>query len=335
MSSLLSRFLRPSLTRRLVSAQMGMVLVLWLVTFWLNGELWMPLLLSMPLLLIPAWLSVRLALRPFRALAEEVAGKGPQDPEPLMFVAKHHELHSLVGSFNMLLRRVRESTEYERRSTTEVPHEPRAPFVAMSIQAEPLPQHPNNPDTASLLEGLLNGGERATRLASQLLSLMHSDANAPRMQSQRLKLDELVQDQIAALSPIAKRRDVELAFDFPTSPVWLQGEQEGLQSLVSNIVANAINYSPHGGLVTAGVVSDEVQTAIMVTDKGPGIAASIRKRVFERFYRAPDQIQQSTGLGIAIVKAVSDRHGVIVSYEEPEGGSLRVRIAFTDPQVPV
>jgi two-component system sensor histidine kinase QseC len=297
------------------------------ITFWSSGIVLLPLLVSIPLLVVPAGLSVWIALRPFRELAVEVAGKGPWDLQPLRFRARHYELRPVVRSINELLRRLRAGITRERRFIADASHELRTPLAAMRINVEALRERSDNPEDLPLLESLVRSGDRATRLASQLLSLMRSDPVGP-PSNVPLRLDELVQDRLAELAAIARQRNVELEFASPADPVWVRGEREGLQSLVVNLVENAIKYSPRDGTVSVRLSSPEEGVELSVSDAGPGIPAELRESVFDPFYRIADQTQEGNGLGLAIVKAVCDWQGAVVSLDDAESGGLRVTVRF-------
>ena len=299
------------------------------LTLWSSGTVLLPLLVSLPLLLVPGWLSVRLALRPFRELAAEVSGKGPQDLEPLAFRVKHYELRPIVKSVNELLRRLRSGIRRERRFIADAAHELRTPLAAMRINIEALQERGQRPEDLPLLESLVHSSDRAARLASQLLSLMRSDA-AVHVTGERLRFDELVQDCLAELAVIARPRGVELEFAAPPDPVWVNGDNEGLRSLVTNLVENAVKYSPGGETVAVRLSTGDAGVEMTVSDRGPGIPAELRERVFDPFYRVADQDQDGNGLGLAIVRTVSERLGAAVILTAPPDGGLHVAVRFPD-----
>jgi two-component system sensor histidine kinase QseC len=298
------------------------------LALWSRGFIILPIVISLPVLLLPAWLSVWLSLRPFRRLAEELAAKGPEDLEPLAFQPKHAELRVLGNSVNGLLERLREGAARERRFIADAAHELRTPLAAMRINVEALRQRPHSPEDVQLLDGLVHSGDRATRLVSQLLSLMRSDAGPETANHQTIRLDELAQERLAALGGIARQREIELELDAP-APVAISGERQGLITLIDNLVENAIKYSPAQGVVLVKVIAGENGAALLsVDDAGPGIPLELRERVFERFYRAPEQSQPGSGLGLAIVRAVADAHRAGVSLGESAVGGLRVAVSF-------
>ncbi len=108
----------------------------------------------------------------------------------------------------------------------------------------------------------------------------------------------------------------------------MRGDPAGLRLLLSNLVGNAVRYTPDGGRVDVSVLSERAQALLVVSDTGPGIPADERDRVFDRFYRRPGETAEGSGLGLAIVRAVAERHGADVRLGDADGGGLRVEVRF-------
>src|SRR6185437_3013944 len=168
------------------------------MTLTLKGFLIMPLVVSLPMLVLPAWLSMRLALRPWRALSEELATRGPHDLHPLAFEGAHRELRPLVDNLNGLLRRMRDSTTRERQFVADAAHELRTPLAAVRVNVEALQAHGSGSPQPELLDGLVRSVSRATRLVGQLLALMRNEAIAE--STTIVALDELAGERLAVLS---------------------------------------------------------------------------------------------------------------------------------------
>lgn len=300
-----------------------------ILTFNSRGYYMLPLIISMPFLLLPAWLSIRLALRPWREVGGEIASRGPQDLTPLAFEPRHEELRPLVASINALMLRLRESAVRERTFIADAAHELRTPIAAMQVNVEALlAQHGLTPRQNELLHGVLRSSDRATRLVGQLLRLMRSSADVHAVPNETLALDTLLQERLAALSGLAQARGVELELEMAQTSVWVTGERESLMSMVDNLVENATKYSPASAIVVVRLRRDPGQAVLSVEDQGPGIAPVLYARVFDRFFRDPDQTQSGSGLGLAIVKAVVDKHGgqIELGSSLRDGRGLRVTV---------
>ncbi len=295
-------------------------------TPWSRSWLLLPLMVSLPLLLLPAWLSVQLALRPWAKLSSEIAARGPDDLRPLHFAPAHRELSPLTRAVNQLLSRLRAARGRERSFIADAAHELRTPIAAIQVNAEALKARKLSPLDLELLDGLLKSNDRAARLVSQLLALTRSDASPELKLSDQVDLEALVQDVLATWAALAQQRGVELEL---TSLAGLQvaGDSESLTALIDNLVGNAVKYSPPSGTVKVELQGEANAVELTVTDQGPGIAAELRERVFERFFRAPGQAQSGSGLGLAIAKAVADRHGATLELSSgPNELGLQVRL---------
>ncbi|PIF74369.1 two-component system sensor histidine kinase QseC [Variovorax sp. 54] len=306
------------------------------VTVLSRGYYLLPLVISLPFLIFPAWLSVRLALRPWRQVSRETAERGPDDLTPLSYMPPHKELKPLVQSINSLLVRVQDSTTRERSLIADAAHELRTPLAAMRVNVEALKEQSTDEGQRELMANLLRSNDRAARLVGQLLQLMRSDAVSTNALPVMMSLDGLVQDRLAMIEGLARARGVELELMCDdAAPVPVLGERESLVSMIDNLIDNAIKYSPCGATVTVHVARDGAQALLTVADTGPGIPPALRERVFDRFFRNPDQTQSGSGLGLAIVKSVVDRHGGSVVLDEALGGGLRARVRLPLAQADV
>ena len=291
-----------------------------------HGFYLLPLMISLPFLLAPAWLSIRLALRPWSRMAQEVAARGPHNLTPLVFQPVHVELTAMADSVNVLLERVSQSALRERSFIADAAHELRTPLAAMRVNVEALQARTSEPGQLELLAGILNSGDRAARLVGQLLLLMRSDTESNRPQ-EIVELDELLQERLAALSGLGSRRGVELELATQAG-VQILCQREALISLIDNLVDNAIKYSPLRGTVMVELSMEDGNAVLSVSDQGPGIAPELRARVFDRFFRDPQQTQTGSGLGLSIARAAAEQHGGTITLSGAVGGGLRAGVVL-------
>jgi two-component system sensor histidine kinase QseC len=290
------------------------------LSFNAGGFYLLPLLVSLPFLVLPAWLSIRLALRPWRRAADEIAARGPHDLSPIA-PPPQREAMAVIDSVNALMRRVEDSAARERRFIADAAHELRTPLAALRVNAEALQRQGAAAAQHELLAGIVRASGRATRLVGQLLLLMRSDA-AGAEAARPIALDALVQDRLAALAHVADVRGVELALEAGEGLI-VRGQEGALVSLVDNVIDNAIKYSPPGGTVNVTLTRTGGMAQLCVSDSGPGVPEALRERVFERFFRAPDQVQQGSGLGLAIARTAAAAHGGDIAIRAaPDGGCL-------------
>jgi signal transduction histidine kinase len=293
-----------------------------------GGLLIVPIVVSVMLLVIPAWLAVRVALRPWRRVSEEIAARGPGDLAPLSFEPSQQELRPLVRSVNELLERVREGAQRERQFIADAAHELRTPLAAMRVNVEALQNRVTDASCSELLDGMVQSGDRAARLVGQLLQLMRTDAVDAGAPWRSVALDQLVNECLAPLSALARPRGVELQLEVP-QPVEVWGDAQSLASMVDNLVENAIKHSPRHGTVVVVVEHKGDHAVLTVTDQGPGIEPALHTRVFDRFYRGSAQAPGGSGLGLSIVKSAVEKHRGTVSLAHGSAGrGLQVVVAL-------
>jgi signal transduction histidine kinase len=307
-------------------------------TPWSKGILFAPLVMILPFVLLPALLSIWLALRPWRKVSSEVVLKGPKDLSPLAFSPKQHELKPMTQAINQLLEKLRLSSERERRFVADAAHELRTPLASIRVLLQTLAARPSCAGDAELIQSLLRSSDRASRLVVQLLALMRSDIDNIEAPVQSIDLVELLQARLADFSPLANQKRIDLELEVSELlPIgsnqrveaFIKADLEGLTSLVDNLIENAIKYSPTNSEVRVRIQSSaDNRWVLTVQDSGEGIAPQHRQRVFERFFRAPDQNQSGSGLGLAIVKTVADRLNAEVSLDSGTSGGLRVTVKF-------
>ncbi|HDC4655761.1 TPA: sensor histidine kinase [Enterobacter hormaechei] len=303
----------------------------WNFFIYLNsrGYYVMPLMICIPFLLFPAWLSIRIAMRPWNKVVNEISLRTPDDLSPLKAVPRHRELRQTVDAINDFLARVRESAERERMFIADAAHELRTPLAAMRINVEALQSWVISESQQELLAGIVRSNSRAARLVNQLLLMMHSEAHISTVMSP-VPLTTLIQERMAALEPLASGRRIEFEF-IADDEIHITGIRERLVSLIDNLIENAVKYSPEGGRIEVQLQSRDKSAQLRVSDADPGIPVELRERVFDRFFRDPNQTQSGSGLGLAIVKAVTQQHNGRVNLSTSAEGGLMVTVDFPNP----
>lgn len=232
----------------------------------------------------------------------------------------------MVDAINDFLARVRESAERERVFIADAAHELRTPLAAMRINVEALQSWVISESQQELLAGVIRSNSRAARLVNQLLLMMHSEARIDTAM-EPVPLTTLIQERMAELEPLASARKIELEF-FAEDDVWIHGVRERLVSLIDNLIENAVKYSPESGRIQVDLSACDRVVQLRVSDAGPGIPPELRERVFDRFFRDPNQVQSGSGLGLAIVKAVAQQHNSSVNLSTSSEGGLLVTVDF-------
>ena len=287
-----------------------------------------PILASLPLLGALVWLLVGKGLAPLSRLARTIGGRSPTSLDPLPQTDLPEEVQPLVGALNGLLGRLETAFAAQRRFAADAAHELRTPLTALGLQIQLLEKARDENERAGAVDRLKHGVKRATRLVEQLLTLARLEPDSAEQPTERVALDALARTVVGDLAALAEAKPVALMI-VRAEPVAVRGTEEALRILASNVVDNAIRYTPAGGRIEVHVFKVGDRAVLEVADTGPGIAPEERQRVFDRFYRVTGTEVPGSGLGLAIVKEVASLHGATLELAEGlDGGGLTVRVAM-------
>lgn len=276
---------------------------------------------------------LRRGLKPLDAAAQDVARRSARSLDPIRLDDAPQEISPLVQSINGLIERLALALSVQRRFLADAAHELRTPVTALRLQLQLLERSRDESERRQALSDLGEGIQRSQHLIEQLLQVARAEPEAEPTRRERLDLAEIVRSVVATLSLKADHLDLDLGADAP-SPVPVAGHADSLTTLLENLVDNALRYTPAGGVVDVTARVRNGRPVLVVADDGPGIAATERERVFDRFYRGEAAAQQArdhsgSGLGLAIVKAIADSHGARVELKDPPSGhGLVVEVSF-------
>ena len=276
----------------------------------------LPFLILFPVLLLVVGDLVRKLFRPIGVLAAEIDQRAEQELHPIDEQHLPTEVRPFVVAINRLLARVGQSMDSQRRFVADAAHELRSPMTALSLQAERLADTDLSPVSRERFLPLARGIERGRKLIDQLLAL--AAAQSPSTQTQGpLSVHGVYRQVLEDLLPLAERKHIDIGVE-STEDVQVVFNALDLFTLVKNLVDNAIRYTPQGGRIDLSVERVEGAVLLQVNDTGPGIAVEEQARVFDAFYRSLGSDEAGSGLGLSIVKAISERTG------------CRVQLAFSD-----
>jgi signal transduction histidine kinase len=249
------------------------------------------------------------------------------------------EIDELAQQFNVMADRVQGTLsmleadrDRLREFVADVSHELRTPIAALRMYTE-LQSNADIDDGTrrEFLERSIEQIGRLEWLSTNLLDLSRIDAGIFPLDMRTGDLRDPVQAAVQALSEEAMARGVSLESAVPSAPVELRFDRERIVQLMTNLVGNALKFTPRGGGVSVGLLDGEDEVVVTVGDTGPGIPADELPRIFERFYRGTntgDARASGSGLGLAIVRSIVEMHGgrIEVGSELGRGTEFRVRL---------
>jgi two-component system, OmpR family, sensor histidine kinase MprB len=268
------------------------------------------------------WAVARNGLRPVRRLTRNVERIArTEDLQPLP-VEGDDEIARLATAFNDMLVAVSASRERQRRLVVDAGHELRTPLTSLRTNLDLLLQADASGGLDAAARGELLDDVRAqieemSTLVGDLVELARDEPLPPVVE--QVDLSEVVDRAVAR----ARRRGTGLAFEVEAAPWWVTGESPSLERAVTNLLDNAVKWSPPGGTVRIRLNHG----TLTVDDEGPGIAPGDREHVFERFYRSQEsRSMPGSGLGLSIVNQVIERHSGSVRVDQNDCGGTRMVI---------
>ena len=235
------------------------------------------------------------------------------------------------------LTRLKEYEQLKSDMISLMSHELRTPLTSINGFAELLATDDELSEQAKEFAGIIaNESQRLSRMINTFLAVTKLERK-DRQEVLRipLRLDEVVKDTIASLQPVAKKRRIRL-IEVPTQrlpPV--AADKSMITQAVRNLVSNAIKYSPERTTVTVSTALEAEAVRLSVEDRGYGIPAEAKDRVWEKFYRVvregEDKDEESTGLGLSFVREVVEQHGGCVELESELGRGSK--FSFTLPRL--
>ena len=214
-----------------------------------------------------------------------------------------------------------------------VSHDLRGPLSGVLLQTEVMLHLTRGGDEerANILRGSAERIRRSAAhmkaLTDDLLDLASIEAHRFALHLKSVESRELVEEALLAASPLAEAKRITLAVELIDVPR-LEADPERIFRVLSNLLGNAIKFTPEGGTITVRAERRGDALSIAVADTGPGIAADQLPHVFERYWKAQSTSQPGTGLGLYIANGIVDAHGGKISAESSAGGA---RFTFTLP----
>lgn len=288
----------------------------------------LPTLSVLPLVGLMIWLAVSFGLRPLARITSELRLRSHRDVSPLDATHLPPDIAPLVHALNDLMQRLSETISKQRRFIADAAHELLTPLTAVRLQSQLLARAEGELRQRDAMAELQGGVSRALNVARQLLTLARHDADAGGQPTAPVDLRELIDQVVAIHLPLAEAKSVRLEVN-SADPAVVPGDTEALNTLLANLIENAIKYSDSGGMVRVTLQARQDPLCVNVEDSGPGIPPEERERVFDRFYRRVESTESGSGLGLSIARDIAGRHGASISLGCSRAlGGLDARVCF-------
>jgi len=250
-------------------------------------------------------------------------------------VSSRDEFGQLAGQFNRMavglettFKQLSEERDALRRFVADASHELRTPITALQTFTDLL-QGSAADDPQARAEFLAESQKQLARLewiTRNLLDLSRLEAGIESLDLAKNDAAELTRSVGATFDPLAKEKGIELCVFLPAEPVEVRCDRSRIEMALSNLLQNALKFTPEGGQVELRCEAEDGLVRWSVQDNGMGITAEDLPHIFERFFRGANPGVEGSGLGLAIVKSIALAHGGKVSAESEPGQGSRFTI---------
>jgi two-component system OmpR family sensor kinase len=271
------------------------------------------------------WLLSKRVTRPIRAISETARAISASDLSRRIAVEEaDSELGSLAQTLNETFERLETAFQRQVRFTADASHELRTPLSIIHSHAElSLTRDRTAPEYKQAMETCLRAAKRTKSLVDALLVLARADAGKLDLRYERFDLRDAAQESLAMVESRAQERNVTLEMICPSME--LEADRTRILQLLTNLLANAIQYNRQGGRVVLTIAQEGPEAVLTVADTGVGIAAEDQRHVFERFFRADKARSREaggSGLGLAICQSIVEAHHGHISFaSQPDSGT--------------
>ncbi len=292
-------------------------------------------LMVMPLLVVLAFLTsnilVKVSLTPVRRVIETAKAISVEDlSKRIPEVETKDEIGELVRTFNSMMEKLEESVNAIKRFSSDAAHELKTPLTALKSHLEFLLRENRCSDCEMELRQVLARVDRLIHIVNSLLVLAKLDSMDVRNLKNRVALDVVVLEVFERFQQQAQKRAIKLLID-RVDPVEVIGDAVLLSQAISNIVDNAVKFTPSGGEVRISLVKDGDKARLSISDTGVGMSQEELGKIFSYLYRGdPSRSERvpGIGLGLTIAKRIFELHDASVKVESDPGRGTSFHITF-------
>ncbi len=270
-----------------------------------------PFILLIPVMGGLVWYFVSRGLAPLEYIVSDIANRKNDQLHALQFSHIPSEIQPLVDELNHLFESLRLSFDKERQFTSDAAHELRTPLAALKVHLQLLQKSECEAEKQAELQAVAQGVERTSHLVNQLLGLARLDPPAIRATQALTRIDfyELCVQQITEVYPLVNNKNQTIGLSGDKA-IFIQGYIYPLESMLRNLLSNAIIYTPENGEIKLELYQNAGVIDFWLHDSGPGIPVEQRKAVMQRFKKVEGNVLSGSGIGLSIVQRVAELHHI-------------------------
>ncbi|MCW8833954.1 MAG: ATP-binding protein [Colwellia sp.] len=287
----------------------------------------LPIVYVIPIIGLLVFLAINRSLKPLNLLSKQLKQKNANDLTPIKVNENSAELKPIENILNLLLERLGNSFEREKRLSADAAHELRTPISVLKITAHNISvAFEDNSITQQHIHELNNNTVRMAHVIEQIITLNRTTPENFEQSKSLLDLRTVLQQVISDNYEKIECSQQSISLKSESVPVF--GDAFSLEILFDNLIKNANKYSGKNTQIRVSTIQSENIVEVVVEDSGEGISQENLDKVFQRFYRVKQHVETGSGLGLSIVKHIVDLHKGKIVLTQSELGGLKVSIVL-------
>jgi signal transduction histidine kinase len=238
------------------------------------------------------------------------------------------EIEALAESVNSMAARLARETHARASFIGKVSHELRTPLTVIKGYVYTLRRSEEDPVKAGRLDVINAECEHLAYLVEDLLELSRAQAGELRVSAETFPLRDCVEEVADRLQGLASQRDVTIDLHWNGNGSLVMGDENRVRQIFANLITNGIKYAPPGTAIQVDGDSTGDPLRVSVSDSGRGIPQDAVPRIFDEFYQAPAGAEPGVGLGLAVVRELTDAHGGELTVDSSPGTGTRITVAL-------
>lgn len=276
---------------------------------------------------ISVWTGVEHGLKPLYKLGKLLKTRSSLDFSPLTIASTPSELSPVIDALNEHFANTGKFFRAQREFTGNAAHQLRTPITALTTYVDYAKKLNKNPELRVVLGQIGEAADRTGHIIGRLLALARSEGRIPT--AEPVDLVFVVSEVARCLIPQGLKKNQDISFEMPQDELKVMGSAGELEELVSNLLENAISYTPEAGSILLEVKQEENgHVVLIIEDSGPGISEDQKEKIFERFYRVPGIRSDGCGLGLSIAAEVAKMFKTKVEVSDSALGGAKFSVSF-------
>ncbi len=230
-------------------------------------------------------------------------------------------IQKAVADLNNAYQQLKTTEQYRQDFFANITHDLKTPITAIKGAQEILSKRLDGSVHTTYLDIIQRNTEKLLKMVKDILACSKIESGTLEIHKKREDIAEVLEDAILMIMPVAWEKGVDIRYEVPATPIYVNGDRGLLEQAITNLLSNAIRFSPKGSAVDMGIETRDGRIMLTVRDFGPGIPEDQREFVFEKFFRRPNEKSgEGMGLGLAITRGIVTAHDGFITIFTPADG---------------